>query len=222
MLTLFSSPSPRHSSYSNRSTHRLPQTAGAQPEIVQRGLAKYIVRLPSQEPPPEDVTLTPACAKVIKQAEQIMKDKNDSFIAQDHLILACSQDPSIVAILKDAGTTPDAVKRAAAAVRGGKKVDSKGAEEGFEALKKYAKDLTAEAEAGRLDPVIGRDDVIRRCIRILSRRTKNNPVLIGEPGVGKTAVAEGLAQRIVDRDVPPNLLGRLWSLDVGSLMAGAS
>ncbi|GAA5901605.1 hypothetical protein JCM8208_001553 [Rhodotorula glutinis] len=202
--------------------HSILNKAGAQPEIVQRGLAKYIVRLPSQEPPPDDVTLTPACAKVIKQAEQIMKDKNDSFIAQDHLILACSQDPSIATILKDAGTTPDAVKRAAAAVRGGKKVDSKGAEEGFEALKKFAKDLTGEAEAGRLDPVIGRDDVIRRCIRILSRRTKNNPVLIGEPGVGKTAVAEGLAQRIVDRDVPPNLLGRLWSLDVGALMAGAS
>lgn len=107
-------------------------------------------------------------------------------------------------------------------MRGGKQVNSRGAEEVFEALSKYARDLTAEAEQGKLDPVIGRDNEIRRCIRILSRRTKNNPVLIGEPGTGKTAVAEGLAQRIVARDVPVNLLGRLWSLDMGSLKAGAS
>lgn len=107
-------------------------------------------------------------------------------------------------------------------MRGGKQVNSKGAEEGFEALKKYATDLTAQAEEGKLDPVIGRDDVIRRCIRILSRRTKNNPVLIGDAGVGKTSVAEGLAQRIVNRDVPPNLIARIFALDLGLLMAGAS
>ncbi|GAA5909190.1 hypothetical protein JCM6882_003761 [Rhodosporidiobolus microsporus] len=108
------------------------------------------------------------------------------------------------------------------AVRGSKQVNSKSAEEGFEALSKYAQNLTALAEQGKLDPVIGRDTEIRRCVRILSRRTKNNPVLIGEPGVGKTAIAEGLAQRIVARDVPPNLLGQLWSLDMGALLAGAS
>ncbi|GAA6035987.1 hypothetical protein JCM8097_005201 [Rhodosporidiobolus ruineniae] len=196
--------------------------AGVQPEVVQRGLARFIVRLPSQEPPPDDVGLSPAAAKVLREAEKVMKDKNDSFIAQDHLIIACTQDPGVAQILKDAGTTPDAVKNAANALRGGKQVNSKSAEEGFEALRKYAVDLTQQAEDGKLDPVIGRDQEIRRCIRILSRRTKNNPVLIGEPGVGKTAIAEGLALRIVNRDVPPNLLGRLWSLDMGALMAGAS
>lgn len=103
--------------------------------------------------------------------------QNDSFIAQDHLILACIQDASIAPILKEAGVTPDALKNAAQQVRGGKRVDSRTAEEGFEALKKYAKDLTSEAEEGRLDPVIGRDAEIRRCIRILSRRTKSELLL---------------------------------------------
>lgn len=107
-------------------------------------------------------------------------------------------------------------------MRGGKKVDSRTAESTFDALNKYAIDLTSLAEEGSLDPVIGRDNEIRRVIRILCRRTKNNPVLIGEPGVGKTAIAEGLAQRIVKRDVPASLIGRVFSLDLGALMAGAS
>lgn len=187
-------------------TWTLYSTAGVQPELVARGLAKFIVRLPSQDPPPEDVSVSPALAKVLREAEKLMKEKvrfhllrarlksgsrlhaqggpeltplllphpqNDSFVAQDHLILACIQDPSIASIVKEAGTTPEAIKAAAEQVRGGKHVDSRGAEEGFEALKKYAKDLTAEAEEGRLDPVIGRDAEIRRCIRILSRRTKS-------------------------------------------------
>lgn len=106
-------------------------------------------------------------------------------------------------------------------IRGNRRVESKSAEAGFDALSKYAIDLTALAEEGKLDPVIGRDNEIRRVIRILCRRTKNNPVLIGEPGVGKTAVAEGLAQRIARRDVPASLVGRLFSLDMGALMAGA-
>ncbi|GAA6062402.1 hypothetical protein JCM10212_006188 [Sporobolomyces blumeae] len=196
--------------------------AGAAPELVSRGLSRFIVRLPAQEPAPDDVSLSPATAKVLREAEKFMKDKNDSFVAQDHLILALCQDNSIATILKEAGTTPERVKQAAQQLRGGKQVNSRGAEEGFDALSKYARDLTAEAESGKLDPVIGRDQEIRRCIRILSRRTKNNPVLIGEPGVGKTAVAEGLAQRIVARDVPPNLLCRLWSLSMAALTAGAS
>jgi ATP-dependent Clp protease ATP-binding subunit ClpB len=106
-------------------------------------------------------------------------------------------------------------------IRGNRRVESKSAEAGFDALCKYAVDLTALAEEGKLDPVIGRDNEIRRVIRILCRRTKNNPVLIGEPGVGKTAVAEGLAQRIARRDVPASLVGKLFSLDMGALMAGA-
>ncbi|BGP12457.1 hypothetical protein JCM10213_006977 [Rhodosporidiobolus nylandii] len=196
--------------------------AGANPEVIQRALAKFIVRLPSQDPPPDEVGLSPATAKVLREAEKLMKDKNDSFIAQDHLIVACSQDPGIENILKEGGPTKEAIKNAANAVRGGKQVNSKSSEEGFEALSKYARDLTKLAEDGKLDPVIGRDSEIRRCIRILSRRTKNNPVLIGEPGVGKTAIAEGLAQRIVARDVPPSLFGRLWELSPSALTAGAS
>jgi ATP-dependent Clp protease ATP-binding subunit ClpB len=106
-------------------------------------------------------------------------------------------------------------------MRGNRRVESRNAEEGFDALNKYAVDLTALAEEGKLDPVIGRDAEIRRVVRILCRRTKNNPALIGPPGVGKTAIAEGLAQRIVNRDVPASLIGRLFSLDMGALMAGA-
>ncbi|SCZ90764.1 BZ3500_MvSof-1268-A1-R1_Chr1-3g02227 [Microbotryum saponariae] len=211
-----------------------PSTAeGAQPgqtlfhsilnkAIFARSLAKFIVRLPAQEPAPDDVSLSPGMGKVITTANKIAKEKNDTFVAQDHLILALVQDSAITNMLKEAGSNVEAVKKAADQVRGGKQVNSRGAEDGFEALSKYARDLTAEAEQGRLDPVIGRDNEIRRCIRILSRRTKNNAVLIGEPGVGKTAVAEGLAQRITNRDVPPSLLGRLWALDVGALTAGAS
>lgn len=131
-------------------------------------------------------------------------------------------EPEIKTIVVLAGTTPESIKKAAEKTRAGKQVNSKAAEEGFEALSKYARDLTAEAEGGTLDPVIGRDSEIRRTIRILSRRTKSNPILVGEAGVGKTAIAEGLAQRIVARDVPVNLLGRLFSLDFGALMAGAS
>lgn len=106
-------------------------------------------------------------------------------------------------------------------MRGNRRVESKSAEQGFDALTKYATDLTSLAEEGKLDPVIGRDNEIRRVVRILCRRTKNNPVLIGEPGVGKTAIAEGLAIRIAKRDVPASLMGRLFSLDMGALMAGA-
>lgn len=202
--------------------HSILSKAGAQPELVNRAIAKAVVRLPAQDPAPDDVGFSPNLSKLIQTAQKIMKEKNDTFIAQDHLILALVQDATIANILKEANVTPDAIKRASEQVRGGKQVNSRGAEEGFEALAKYARDLTAEAEAGKLDPVIGRDSEIRRCVRILSRRTKNNPVLIGEPGVGKTAVAEGLAQRIVARDVPVNLIGRLWALDMGALHAGAS
>lgn len=160
------------------------------------------------------------------------------FIAQDHILLALIKDPSIAALLKEASLNEAAMKTAIMQIRGNRRVESRNAEEGFDALQKYAVDLTALAEEGKIDPVIGRDNEIRRTVRILCRRTKNNPVLIGksyvsfipvldayissgEPGVGKTAIAEGLAQRIVRRDVPASLIGRLFSLDVGAIMAGA-
>ncbi|KDN50244.1 hypothetical protein RSAG8_01580, partial [Rhizoctonia solani AG-8 WAC10335] len=195
--------------------------AGGDIAAVNRAIQKQLVRLPSQDPPPDETTLSSATLKVLRDAQSIQKDMHDSFIAQDHLILALIKDSGITALLKEANITPAAIKTAAQATRGNRRVDSKNAEQGFDALTKYAVDLTALAEEGKIDPVIGRDNEIRRVVRILCRRTKNNPVLIGEPGVGKTAIAEGLAQRIVKRDVPASLLGRVFSLDMGALMAGA-
>ncbi|KAF9229277.1 P-loop containing nucleoside triphosphate hydrolase protein [Gyrodon lividus] len=197
------------------------QRAGGDPTPVKRGLQKLIVRLPSQSPPPEDVTISAAAAKVLREAQEQQKAMHDSYIAQDHLLLALVKDPSIAPVLKEADLTEAALRTAIQQVRGNRRVESRSAEAGFDALQKYAVDLTSLAEEGKIDPVIGRDNEIRRVIRILCRRTKNNPVLIGEPGVGKTSIAEGLAQRIVNRDVPASLTGRLFSLDMGALMAGA-
>ncbi|KAH7883580.1 P-loop containing nucleoside triphosphate hydrolase protein [Phlebopus sp. FC_14] len=197
------------------------QRAGGDPVVVKRGLQKLIVRLPSQTPAPDDVTLSAAAARVLREAQEQQKNMHDSYIAQDHVLLALIKDSSISSVLKDAGLTEAALKTAIQQIRGNRRVESRNAEAGFDALQKYAVDLTALAEEGKIDPVIGRDNEIRRVIRILCRRTKNNPVLIGEPGVGKTSIAEGLAQRIVNRDVPASLIGRLFSLDMGALMAGA-
>ncbi|KAI0655098.1 P-loop containing nucleoside triphosphate hydrolase protein [Cubamyces menziesii] len=197
------------------------EKAGGDPVTVRRGLQKLIVRLPTQSPPPEEISLSTAAMKVLREAESLRKTMHDSYIAQDHILAALIKDPSIQPVLKEAGLTEDVLKTAIDQIRGNRRVDSKNAEQGFDALNKYATDLTALAEEGKLDPVIGRDNEIRRVIRILCRRTKNNPVLIGEPGVGKSAIAEGLAQRIVNRDVPASLIARLYSLDMGALMAGA-
>ncbi|KAJ3937812.1 MAG: P-loop containing nucleoside triphosphate hydrolase protein [Lentinula lateritia] len=197
------------------------EKAGGEPSIVKRALQKTIVRLPSQSPPPDDTTLSSASLKVLREAQSIQKTMHDSYIAQDHILLALLKDSTISSILKEASLTEATLKTAIEQTRGNRRVESKTAEEGFDALNKYAIDLTSLAEAGKIDPVIGRDNEIRRTIRILCRRTKNNPVLIGEPGVGKTSIAEGLAQRIVKRDVPASLFCRLYSLDMGALMAGA-
>ncbi|KAF5375057.1 hypothetical protein D9758_000287 [Tetrapyrgos nigripes] len=197
------------------------QKAGGDPTVVKRALQKTIVRLPTQSPPPDETSLSSGAMKVLREAQSIQKTMHDSYIAQDHILLALLKDPSITPILKEANLTEATVKTAIEQIRGNRRVESKTAEEGFDALQKYAVDLTALAEEGKIDPVIGRDNEIRRTIRILCRRTKNNPVLIGEPGVGKTSIAEGLAQRIVKRDVPASLFCRLFSLDMGALMAGA-
>jgi ATP-dependent Clp protease ATP-binding subunit ClpA len=165
--------------------------------------------------------MSASALKVLREAQSLQKTMHDSYIAQDHILLALLKDPSISSVIKDTGLTEAALKTAIEQTRGNRRVESKNAEAGFDALQKYAVDLTALAEEGKIDPVIGRDNEIRRIIRILCRRTKNNPVLIGEPGVGKTSIAEGLAQRIVNRDVPASLIGRLFSLDMGALMAGA-
>jgi ATP-dependent Clp protease ATP-binding subunit ClpB len=162
--------------------------------------------------------------RVLDQAEQIASKASDSFVTVERLLvaLALSLNTAAGKALQAAGAKPEALNAAINQLRGGRTADTAGAEDRYDALKKFARDLTEAARAGKLDPVIGRDEEIRRTIQILARRTKNNPVLIGEPGVGKTAIAEGLALRIVNGDVPDGLKHRtLMSLDMGSLIAGA-
>ncbi len=167
--------------------------------------------------------LAPETARVFEAAQKLAQKAGDSFVSAERLLQALAIEPSEAQkILKQAGVTPQGLEGAIANLRKGRTADTASAEEGYDALKKYARDLTEAARAGKLDPVIGRDEEIRRTVQVLSRRTKNNPVLIGEPGVGKTAIAEGLALRIVNGDVPESLKDKqLMALDMGALIAGA-
>ena len=168
--------------------------------------------------------MAPELARVLDQASQASEKAEDSFVTVEYLLLALalSERTPSADILAKAGVTPQSLNSAINDARKGRKADSAGAESNFDALNKYTRDLTEVAREGKLDPVIGRDEEIRRTIQVLSRRTKNNPVLMGEPGVGKTAIIEGLAQRIVNGDVPePLKTKRLLSLDLGALIAGA-
>ena len=160
---------------------------------------------------------------VLDRAEVEAKALTDEYVATEHLLIALTEERGRARELLSAqGATKDKLLEALRGVRGGQRVTDQNAEDRYGALSKFAVDLTARAEAGKIDPVIGRDDEIRRIVQVLSRRTKNNPVLIGDPGVGKTAIIEGLAQRIVSGDVPETLKGRrVWALDVGSLLAGS-
>jgi ATP-dependent Clp protease ATP-binding subunit ClpB len=167
---------------------------------------------------------SPELAKVMDQAEKVAQKAGDQFITVERLLLAMAmeKDAATARILADAGVTPTGLNAAINELRKGRTADSASAEQAYDALKRYSRDLTDAAAKGQLDPVIGRDEEIRRTIQVLSRRTKNNPVLIGEPGVGKTAIAEGLALRIVNGDVPEGLRDkRLLALDMGALIAGA-
>eukprot|EP01118_Nematostelium_gracile_P017313 TRINITY_DN735_c0_g1_i1.p1 TRINITY_DN735_c0_g1~~TRINITY_DN735_c0_g1_i1.p1 ORF type:complete len:876 (-),score=368.38 TRINITY_DN735_c0_g1_i1:78-2705(-) len=189
---------------------------------VERSLKRAMLKFGSQDPAPTEVPLNQSLIKVLKDGQSIQKKQKDTHLSVDHLILALADERDVSAALKEVGVKKDQLESAIKSVRGNRKVENAQAEGQYEALKKYGHDLVQDAADGKLDPVIGRDDEIRRVIRVLSRRTKNNPVLIGEPGVGKTAIAEGLAQRIVRGDVPTNLQDKkVISLDMGALVAGA-
>ncbi|WP_416797092.1 ATP-dependent chaperone ClpB [Ciceribacter azotifigens] len=198
--------------------------AGGDPKEARLANDVALSKLPKVSGGGGQVYLSQPLAKVFSTAEEAAKKAGDSFVTVERLLLALAIEPSAStsASLKKAGVTAATLNQVINDIRKGRTADTASAEQGFDALKKYARDLTAEARDGKLDPVIGRDDEIRRTIQVLSRRTKNNPVLIGEPGVGKTAIAEGLALRIINGDVPESLKDkRLMALDMGALIAGA-
>ena len=203
---------------------RLIESAGGRPDALAMALDRDLAKLPSVEGGGAgQVFMAPETARLFDRAEERARAAGDSFVTVETLLLALSEASDRPSeLLREAGVTPAALQGAIAELRKGRRADSASAEEGYDALRKYTRDFTEDAREGKLDPVIGRDEEIRRTIEVLSRRTKNNPVLIGEPGVGKTAIVEGLAQRMVNGDVPDTLKDRrLLSLDLGALLAGA-
>ncbi len=202
----------------------LIERAGGRIADIKLGLQSALAALPKVTGGNGQLYLAQPLAKILTTAEELATKAGDSYVTVERLLTAFTMEKSAKTyeILSKAGVTPKALNEVINQMRKGRTADSASAEANFEALKKYARDLTEDARSGKLDPVIGRDDEIRRTIQVLSRRTKNNPVLIGEPGVGKTAIAEGLALRIVNGDVPESLKEkRLMALDMGALIAGA-
>jgi ATP-dependent Clp protease ATP-binding subunit ClpB len=208
----------------DRLAANLIEATGASATLVSQAVERELAKLPKVEGSGAgQVYLAPETARLFDQAEQLSEKAGDKFVTVEYMLLALALASGPAAeILKQAGITAQNLNKAISDIRKGRTADTASAEQAYEALKKYTRDFTEEARQNKLDPVIGRDEEIRRTVQVLSRRTKNNPVLIGEPGVGKTAIVEGLAQRIVKGDVPETLKNRrLLALDLGALLAGA-